>query len=46
MPQRGLYFVAYDAKHRRHARDVTDMWITSVEPLDLIRLFSTPFFLS
>src|SRR5208337_737773 len=43
--QRGLHFVAYDAKHGRHARDVTGVWVTSVEALDLFCLFSAPFFL-
>jgi hypothetical protein len=44
--QRGLYFVAYDAEHGRYAWDVTGVWVTSVKPLDLFRLFSAPFFLS
>jgi len=44
--QRGLHFVAYDAEHGRHAGDVTGVWITSVKPLDLFRLFSAPFLLS
>ena len=44
--QRGLHFVAYDAKHGRHARNVTGVRVTSVKPLDLFCLFFTPFFLS
>src|SRR5271157_2967073 len=44
--QRGLHFVAYNAKHGRNARDVTGVWVTSVEPLDLFCLFSAPFCLS
>ena len=44
--QRGLYFVAYDAEHGGQTGDVTGMRVTSVEPLDLIRLFSTPLFFS
>jgi hypothetical protein len=41
-----LYFVAYDPEHRRHARYVTDIWVTSVEALDSFCLFSASFFFS
>ena len=44
--QRGLDLVADHAEHRRHAGDVTGVWIPSEKPLDLFRLVSAPDLLS
>lgn len=44
-PQRGLYFLAYNAEHRRHSGDVVGTRVASAEKLDLFCLFSAPFFL-